>query len=335
MQPAISHSSSTRAPRRTAAELVAPRRTRLAALAGYPARAPWLLAAPAGLVLVVFMIGPMTLTGIVSFLGRKPTGMIDWHSATTQAYVSLLFDHDFDGSLIVNSDYVFIFLRSFVEALVTTILCLLIAIPTALYMALQEKTHRILLVFLVTVPFWTNLLVRNYAWILILRTHGLIDSLLHSFGIVGNPFDILYTDYAIVAGLVYSFIPFMVLPIFASFDKLDWRLVEAAYDLGAGRLRTLQRVVLPLSLPGIVAGCLLVFIPCLGAYATPALLGGSKALMIGSLIQLQFGEARNWPFGAALSFVLLGSVLLAIMAYLIWIARRRRVMGLAAAGLGG
>ena len=311
------------------------RRARGLALARRPLVLAWLLVAPAVVILAAFMIGPLFFTGIISFLARGPTGQVDWHSFTREAYVALLFDRDFDGSLLFNGDYLVIFLRSVLEALATTLICLAIAIPTALYMALQSNRRRLLLIFLVTVPFWTNLLVRNYAWILILRTKGLVDSLLHGLGITDNPFDILYTDYAIVAGLVYSFIPFMVLPIFASFDKLDWRLVEAAYDLGAGRRRTLQRIILPLSLPGIMAGCLLVFIPCLGAYATPALLGGSKALMVGSLIQLQFGEARNWPFGAALSTVLLGVVLLTIMGYLAWIGRRRSTLGLPPEGLAG
>jgi spermidine/putrescine transport system permease protein len=217
--------------------------------------------------------------------------------------------------VIINTDYVQIFLRSFGLSLVTTLFALLVGFPTALYMALQPERYRNLLVFLVTIPFWTNLLVRNYAWILLLRNNGLIDGSLNKLGLISEPINVLYTPVATGIGLTYSFLPFMVLPIYASLEKLDFRLVEAAFDLGANRLRALFRVIVPLSAPGIIAGCILVFVPCLGAYVTPELLGGSKSMMIGNLIQIQFGASRNWPFGAALAFALLAIVLLAMTVY--------------------
>lgn len=282
------------------------------------------LVAPALAFVVVFMLGPLALMGYVSVLERGEFGGVEWGEHTARAYESFIIERGLDGSLEVNTDYLQIFARSFGLSLVTTILALLVGFPTALYMALQPERYRNLLVFLVTIPFWTNLLVRNYAWILLLRNNGLIDGALAHLGITSAPISVLYTPLAVGIGLTYSFLPFMVLPVYASLEKLDWRLVEAAFDLGADRPRALARVVVPLAMPGIVAGCILVFVPCLGAYVTPELLGGSKTMMIGNLIQAQFGASRNWPFGAALAFALLALVLLAMTVYL---TRYRRDAG--------
>jgi spermidine/putrescine transport system permease protein len=273
------------------------------------------LVAPALLVIGLLMLLPLGLMAYVSVLERGAAGGVRWGQHTLEAYVAFLFERDLDDSLVLNADYLQIFLRSFWLAAVTTLLALLVGFPTALYMALQPPARRNLLVFLVTVPFWANLLVRNYAWILLLRNNGLLDAALQGAGLTRAPLGILYTPTAVLIGLVYSFLPFMVLPIYASLEKLDLRLVEAAFDLGADRRRVLRRVIVPLAMPGIVAGCLLVFIPGLGAYVTPELLGGGKALMIGNLVQGQFGAARNWPFGAALAFALLALVLLGMLAY--------------------
>lgn len=271
---------------------------------------------PALAVIGLFMIVPLGLMAYVSLLERGTHGGVVWGVHTTEAYVKFLFERDLLGNLEVNTDYLQIFLRSFWLSTTTVVLALAIGFPTALYMALQnDRRYRNLLVFMVTIPFWTNLLVRNYAWIILLRNNGLMESLLDRLGLASGPLDLLYTPFAVGVGLTYSFLPFMVLPIYASLEKLDLRLVEAAFDLGANRWRALRRVVVPLSLPGIVAGCILVFVPCLGAYVTPELLGGSKSLMIGNLIQIQFGAARNWPFGAALAFALLAIVLLAMAVY--------------------
>ncbi|HEX6141374.1 MAG TPA: ABC transporter permease [Geminicoccaceae bacterium] len=279
---------------------------------------------PGVLVIGLFMVVPLGLMAYISVLERGTHGGVVWGALTPDAYVAFLFERDLMGALELNTDYLQIFVRSFWLSLATTLLALLVGFPTALFIALRTRPVRNALVFLVTIPFWTNLLVRNYAWILLLRNNGLIDGALRDVGLTEQPIDVLYTPLAIMIGLTYSFLPFMVLPIYASLEKLDLRLVEAAYDLGADRRRALTRVIIPLSLPGIVAGCILVFIPCLGAYVTPVLLGGGKALMIGNLIQSQFGAARNWPFGAALSFALLAMVLLAMMIYVL---RFRRTPG--------
>ena len=275
----------------------------------------WTLLAPAVLFIGFFMLAPIGLMAYVSVLERGEFGGVEWGVLSIDAYWSFFFERELDGSVTINTDYVQIFLRSFGLSLVTTLLALLVGFPTALYMALQPERYRNLLVFLVTIPFWTNLLVRNYAWILLLRNNGLIDGTLNKLGIISEPINVLYTPLATGIGLTYSFLPFMVLPIYASLEKLDFRLVEAAFDLGANRMRALFRIIVPLSGPGIIAGCILVFVPCLGAYVTPELLGGSKSMMIGNLIQTQFGASRNWPFGAALAFALLTIVLLAMMLY--------------------
>jgi len=275
-----------------------------------------LLAAPAVLVIAVFMVGPLGLMGLVSVLEKGVNGGVVWGRYSPEAYVNFLFERDLDETLVLNTDYLQIFWRSTWLSIMTTVLALLIGFPTALYMALQPERRRNLLLFLVTIPFWTNLLVRNYSWILLLRTNGLVNDLLQWLDLTSGPVILMPSSFAVAVGLVYSFLPFMVLPIYASLEKLDFRLVEAAYDLGADRRRALARVIIPLSMPGIIAGSVLVFIPCLGAFVTPELLGGGKSLMIGNLIQNQFGAARNWPFGAALAFTLLALVLVTMMIYL-------------------
>jgi spermidine/putrescine transport system permease protein len=192
---------------------------------------------------------------------------------------------------------------------------LLVGFPTAYFMATRPPTQRNLWVFLMTIPFWTNLLIRTYAIMLIIRDEGLINDSLRGLGLIDRPITILYTNFAILLGLLYSFLPFMVLPLYASLEKLDFRLVEAGFDLYASRGKVLRRIIIPLAKPGIIAGCLLVFIPGLGSYITPLLLGGGGSLMIGNLIALQFGTSRNWPFGSALAFILMAVVLIALMFY--------------------
>ncbi len=281
------------------------------------------LSAPATVFLAVFMIVPLLLMLYVSFLERAPFGGVVWDSWTTEAYQKLVVERDLMGRLAFNTDYFSIFSRSFQLAAVTTVLTLLVGVPTALYMTTLSRRHAAILLFLVTVPFWTNLLVRNFAWILILRNGGTLDGLLQWVGLTQGSLDILYTPLAIGIGLTYSFLPFMILPAYVALERIDHRLIEAAFDLGADRWRTLRRVVLPLAMPGIVAGSVLVFVPCLGAYVSPELLGGGKSLMIGNLVQAQFGAARNWPFGAALALVLVCVLLMALA--LLALLRRRHV----------
>ncbi len=273
------------------------------------------LISPAAILIFVFMLLPMLLMALMSWLEPGQFGGVKWGSYTPEAYVKFLFDRDLSDVLVFNTDYLSIFSRSFQLALVTTVLTLLVAFPVAFYIALQIPEHRTWLMLLITIPFWTNLLVRTYAWILLLRNGGLIDASLHSLGVTATPINLMYTPIAVQIGLVYAFLPFMVLPIYTSLEKLDWRLLEAAYDLYANRWQTMRRIVIPLAAPGMVAGCILVFVPALGTFFIPELLGGAKTLMIGNLIQQQFGVSRNWPFGAALSFALLAVVLIFMLIY--------------------
>ena len=180
-------------------------------------------------------------------------------------------------------------------------------------MTTLSRARAAFILFLVTVPFWTNLLVRNFAWILILRNGGTLDQSLQWLGLTSGSLDILYTPLATGIGLTYSFLPFMILPTYVALERIDKRLIEAAFDLGADRWRVLTRIVFPLAMPGILAGAVLVFVPCLGAYVSPELLGGGKSLMIGNLVQSQFGASRNWPFGAALALVLVAVLLLCLL----------------------
>ena len=279
-------------------------------------RKRFLQIAPAVAIIAFFMLAPLGLMAYVSLLQKGVNGGVVWDQHTAEAYANFIFERDLDDSLVLNIDYLRIFARSFGLSLLTAVLALAIGFPTALYMAMQPEGRRNLLIFLVTIPFWTNLLVRNYAWILLLRNGGLVENLLRWLGVSDQPLGVMYTPIAVSIGLTYSYLPFMVLPIYASLEKMDSRLIEAAFDLGADRRRALLRVILPLAAPGIAAGCVLVFVPALGAYVTPELLGGGKSMMIGNLIQGQFGAARNWPFGAALAFALLAIVLLAMMIYL-------------------
>lgn len=271
------------------------------------------LITPSMLVLAVFLVAPLAIMLLVSFLQPGDYGGVKWGEYSPEAYINFFYERDLDDSLVFNTDYLGIFQRSLGLAVMTTLGCLLIGFPTALYLALQSEKKRNMLLFLVTVPFWTNLLVRVYAWILLLRNGGLVDSSLGLIGLGDGALGILYTNTAVMIGLLYTFLPFMVLPIYTSLEKLDWRLVEAAFDLGANRFQALRRIILPLALPGMLAGTTLVFIPALGNYIIPELLGGGKALMIGNLVQLQFGSAHNWPLGSALAFALFSLVLLALL----------------------
>jgi spermidine/putrescine transport system permease protein len=279
-----------------------------------------LLIGPAALAILVFMVVPLGLMAWISIQGRDYTGGVLWGEFSLEAYLRLLFERELDDSLVVNFNYMKIVLRSIWLSVLTTGISLAIGFPVALFMATRSPRWRAILVFMVTLPFWTNLLVRNYAWILLLRDHGTINNTLMWLGIISEPLPLLHTQFAVAVGLTYSFLPFMVLPIYSSLEKIDFRLVEASFDLYAGRWQTLRRVILPLAIPGMMAGCILVFVPSLGSYVTPELLGGGKTLMIGNLIGLQFGAARNWPFGAALGLFLL----VLVMASLVTYARRYR-----------
>jgi spermidine/putrescine transport system permease protein len=216
---------------------------------------------------------------------------------------------------LVDPLYLMILLRSFVMAAVSTALCLVLAFPLALFISRAGKRKNLYLQ-LVILPFWTSFLVRTYAWLFLLRDTGLINTVLQRLGIIRAPLPLLYNDGAVLLGLVYGFLPFMVLPIYATLERLDPSLMEAAADLGAGPWTALWRVVIPLAKPGIRAGSILVFIPCLGAYLTPDLLGGGRTVMIGNLVQNQFTAARDWPFGSAVSLALMAIVAVLVIVFL-------------------
>ncbi len=270
--------------------------------------------------IIIFMVIPIFIIAVYSFLEANPYGGVR-SNGSLEAYIQFFFERDLDDNLVFNKAYLMIFWRSFLLAGLTTVLCLLVGFPAAYYIAMLSPARRHLLVFLVTIPFWTNLLIRTFCWILILRDTGIINNILIESGFIDKPVTLLYTNGAILLGLVYTYIPFMVLPVYATVEKLDLRLFEAAHDLYANRRQIMGWIVLPLALPGIIAGSLLVFIPSLGAFIAPNLLGGGKKLMIGSLIQLQFASSRNWPFGSAAALILMAIVLLAMMIYVLGPAR--------------
>lgn len=276
---------------------------------------------PALGIIIVFMIIPICIIAVYSFLEANPYGGVR-PNVTLDAYIQFFFERDLDDNLVLNSAYLMIFWRSFVLALATTVLCLFIGFPTAYYIAMQPPKRKNLLVFLVTIPFWTNLLIRTFCWILMLRDNGIINNILMGIGLTHEPLSLLYTNGAILIGLVYTYIPFLVLPVYATVEKFDLRLLEAAHDLYANRRQLMRWVILPLAMPGIIAGSLLVFVPSLGAFIAPNLLGGGKKLMIGSMIQLQFASSRNWPFGSAAALILMACVLIAMLFYVLGPARK-------------
>lgn len=259
---------------------------------------------PATAWLVIFFIIPLLIVLVYSFLERGTYGGVQW-SFTFGNYQRLLFNPLFLGVMG----------RSIWLGFVTTVICLLIGYPMAYYIATAPPRWRNALLLLVIVPFWTNFLVRTYAWILILRTEGLINVALQSTQIIDQPLELLFTPLAVTIGLVYGYLPFMILPLYATIEKFNFSLVEAAQDLGANDLKSLIRIIIPLTMRGIIAGSLLVFIPAVGAFITPDILGGAKTLMIGNIIENQFLRTRHWPFGSALSMLLMAVVLIPVMIY--------------------
>jgi spermidine/putrescine transport system permease protein len=279
------------------------------------AKRNFFLSLPALLVVSLFGAVPLLLIVVYSFLKAAPYGGVQW-IFSTDAYLNFLFQRDiFDDTLQFSSDFLMIYLRSLGFALITTVFCLCVGFPTAYFMATRPPAQRNLWVLMITIPFWSNLLVRTLAIMFIIRDEGLINSLLMWLHVIDHPITMLFTNFAVVIGLLYSFLPFMILPLYASLEKLDFRLVEAGFDLYATRGAVLRRIVIPIAKPGIIAGCLLVFIPALGAYVTPLILGGGKHLMIGSLIAQQFGSGRNWPLGCAQALILMAAVLVALNFY--------------------
>ncbi len=275
------------------------------------ARAAPLLRAPVLIVMIAFMVVPMLVAVAYSVMTKGSYGGVQMPFSSA-AYRQLLFIEDFDGNLGFSPAYLIIIWRSVWLALLTVLISLVLGLPMAWHIACRPPKARARLLLLVTLPFWINTLIRTYCWVLILRDEGLLNLGLRDAGLIAAPFRFLYNDIAILLGMVYTFLPFMVLPIYAVLERTSGDIIEASHDLYADRFTTFRRMVVPLAMPGIIAGSLLVFAPALGSFLAPDLLGGGKRLMIGSLIQLQFSSARNWPFGAALATVVSAGVLLAL-----------------------
>lgn len=283
----------------------------------------WLAGLPGIAYLALLVLAPLIIIVLYSFLSRAKFGVgVKWEFSST-AYLDLLFSESLAGGRSFDPTYLEIIFNSFWYSLITTVVCIVLSIPIAVWMATRSASLRTALVFIVTIPFWTSLLIRTYAFVIILNDNGPINGFLEFLGLISSPITMLYTPFATVVGLVYSFLPFMILPIYASAERFDFRLAEAAYDLGANRWTVMRRIVLPAIRPGIFAGSLLVFIPALGSFLAPELLGGGKTSMIANVIAAQFGASRNWPFGAALSVLLLCITMLILIVFAV-IARRAR-----------
>jgi len=269
---------------------------------------------PLWIVIGIFMIGPLLVMAAVSLMESNVYGGVHFKFSLS-GYRQILFDTNLFDEIEFNPAYIIIIARSFVLALAATFLSLSIGFPAAYYISRQSNRVKNILIFLVTIPFWTNLLIRTFAWIIILGKGGVIESSFNFFGLLDkeSSLNLMYTNTAILIGLVYSYLPLMVLPIYASLEKMDVRLLEAATDLYSSRIELIRKIIFPLSMPGIIGGSILVFVPCLGAFIAPDLLGGGKKLLLGSLIQFQFSYARNWPFGAAMAMFLLALVILILI----------------------
>jgi spermidine/putrescine transport system permease protein len=277
-----------------------------------PSWRAWALLAPMVFWLVAFVLIPGAILLVYSFCERDEVG-------------GVIFTFTFKNyARVFDPVYLRIFGRSIGYAGLTTILCVIIGYPVAYYIARVGESLRHKLLLLVMVPFWTSFLIRTYAWITILKQEGLLNSFVQAMGLNLGPFNLLYTPTAVIIGLVYAYLPFMILPIYGSAEKLDNSLIEAAHDLGAGPVRAFSSVIVPLTMPGIAAGTLLVFVPAIGMFAITDLMGGAKVPMIGNVIQNQFLQARDWPFGAALGVVFM------LMFALTYVLLQKRGKGVAA-----
>ena len=279
------------------------------------ARNGWLLSTPALIILTLFAVGPLLIVLVYSFLVPGKYGNIEW-AFSLEGWRGILFTKDiFTEQYQLADANVTIFWRSIKLSLLTTILTFAVGFPTAWFIATRPPKARALWLFLITIPFWTNLLIRTFAINEVIRNEGLMNTVLLWTGLIHQPIRIIYTDVAVFIGMAYVYLPLMVLPLFAAIDRFDMRLLEAGYDLYASRWNVLRRIILPITKPGIIAGSILVFVPSLGAYVTPRVLGGGKQMMIGNFIELQFGQGRNWPLGSALSLMLLIIVTGALLIY--------------------
>ena len=279
-------------------------------------RANWLLSLPALLLLLFAASGPLLIVVVYSFLAPGNYGGVIWE-LSGQAWFKVLFTKDiFDDTISLSDAHISIFWRSFKLSFLTTAICLVLGFPTAYFIATRPPSTRNVWLFLITIPFWTNLLIRTFAILELIRNKGVINNSLMSLGFINEPIPMLYSNAAIVVGMTYVYLPLMVLPVYAAMERFDFRYVEAGFDLYASRVKVMWRIILPIIKPGVIAGSILVFVPSLGAYVTPRILGGGKNLMVGNLIELQFGQGKNWPLGAALAVTMLLIVLVALIFYM-------------------
>ena len=275
----------------------------------------WFLLSPAFLFLIIGASGPLLIVIAYSFLKPGDYGGVIWEFSLN-AWIEVILQEDiFDETLGWADAHLVIFWRSIKLSVITTILTLFMGVPLGYFIATRPGIWKEVSLFLITLPFWTNLLVRTFAVQELIRNQGVINSFLKWTGLIENHIQMMFTDFAIAFGMTYVYLPLMVLPVYASVARLDFRLIEAGYDLYANRAKLFYKIILPLIKPGIIAGSILVFIPSLGAYVTPRVLGGGTNLMIGNLISLQYGQGRNWPLGAALSLTLLIAVVIALIYY--------------------
>jgi spermidine/putrescine transport system permease protein len=278
-------------------------------------RAVTLLLAPISILLGIFFMIPLGIMFVYSFLEPGVYGGVVWsfypfnYGRVLGAPVNTF--EEFDPV------YLRIFLQTLQIALMTVAISLLVCYPVAFWVSRLPDRWKSMVLFLITLPFFANLLIRVYAWLLILRPTGFVNTALKSAGLVEQPLPLLFTNTAVAIGLVYILVPFMFLPVYASIERLDPNLIQASQDLGASPFQTFRRVVLPLTMPGIVGGSIIVFIPALGNFVVPSLLGGAKVLMSGNLIEQQFLDARNWPFGATLAMLVMAVILVLLMLYVI------------------
>jgi len=272
---------------------------------------------PSWLIIGFFLVLPVGMMLIYSFLTKEFRGGVIWEFSLA-AYDQFFFDRGLFGDepAKIEWTYITIFWRSIWQAALATVFCLIIGFPTAWFIATRTGRNKSIWLFLITIPYWVNLLIRTISMKFLIRDSGPMNEWLISLGVISEPIHMINTNFAVQLGLFYSYLPFMVLPIYASVERYNFALSEAAADLYASKFVTLRQIILPMVKPGIIAGCILVFVPSLGAFLAPDLLGGAKNFMIGSLIEEQFkGNAGNWPFGAAASMILLSMVLIILMIY--------------------
>jgi spermidine/putrescine transport system permease protein len=276
------------------------------------------LIGPGALWMLLFFNLPILIVLFISFVERGRAGGIRLPPSYTLENYSQFFNacvSEFSGPACNPFLYLGIFGGSVRIGLIVTIWCILLGYPLAYFIAKQKPIWRDALMILVIIPFWTNFLVRTYALKQVLATEGLLNSFLMNLHVINQPLDLLFNEFAVVVGLIYGYIPFAILPMYASIEKFDHTLMEAAADLGASPRNAFLRVMLPMTMPGVIAALVLVFVPVVGAFITPDIMGGGKVEMIGTLINRQFGVARNWPFGSAMSLILMLLVLIGVIYY--------------------